>query len=164
MNARFDTTDLERSLQTIPIIGPDDEQMPDGIAFTPYCRQLHLGIAEAPEVLPGNISACGVPSIEIAKFHSQNGCLQTIETAAYAFPEVNIFAVPTVVGDGAGAFNERNVVTYDRTGIAERAKVLGRIEAEACDIADSPDTLAPPSRAMGLGGILYDLQPMPARD
>ena len=61
-------------------------------------------------------------------------------------------------GEEAEALGQSGVVGGEHAGVAKRAEVLGRIEAEATDCTERAGGLVIEARADGLGGVLDHVQ------
>src|SRR3989304_6105059 len=93
----------------------------------------------------------------MAQFYTQDGRLQIGETATASLQSVLISAPLAVVGEKAYPFHQGAVVGNNGPGVARRAQVLGGIEAETADVAESACSLALVFRSMSLSCVLDDL-------
>src|SRR5947208_4857512 len=83
--------------------------------------------------------------------------LQFVETAVA--PTVHVDAIlfpPAVLPQRAHAVRQLGVVRRDGTRVAQSAEVLGRIEAEATDVAQAARVCAIAARTVRLGAVFDD--------
>src|SRR3990172_1352750 len=92
----------------------------------------------------------------MAQFYSQDGGLQIVETATDSLQSVLISAQLAVVGQKAYPLHHGAVVGNNDPGVARRAQVLGGIEAETADVAESAGSLTLVFRSMSLSCVLDD--------
>jgi hypothetical protein len=75
----------------------------------------------------------------------------------------DVALAPAVHAQQPGPVEHVRVAREHRAGIAERAEVLGRIEAEGGRVAQCADQPAVVAGAVGLCAVLEHLEPVPAR-
>jgi len=90
------------------------------------------GAREELAVVVGRGAAAGVPVVEALELDREDRGLQRIEAAVASGERVLVLGAqpPAVVAVRADRVGELGVVRGDRAGIAERAEVLARVEAE----------------------------------
>jgi hypothetical protein len=73
---------------------------------------------------------------------------------------VQVGLAAAVVAQHAQRLGMRSLLRSHQAGIADRGKVLGRIEREACEVAPAAAAPAVVIRAEGLRAILDEYQPV----
>ena len=88
----------------------------------------------------------------------QDRCLQRIEARIH--PDLVRIArfVPAILAKTPDARRQLGIGRDHHAAIADRAEILGRIKAEAGDIAEAADPAAAIAGADGLGAVLDDPQ------
>jgi hypothetical protein len=94
-----------------------------------------------------------IPVINVFKLDAEDGRLQAIKPAVYAFYFVDVFFLRTVVGKEAGAAGEIVVVSDDGTAVAVSAEVFTGVKAEGAGQAKGAGLLAVKSGKMRLGAV-----------
>ena len=99
-----------------------------------------------------------MPAVEVFQFHIQHGGLDRGQAEHAADERVMIRVAGAMHAQKPACVGECIVVGADRPGIAERAEVLRRIEAQAPGKPQRTGRLAVALRADRLGGIFDHLQ------
>ena len=94
----------------------------------------------------------------MGQLRRQDRGLDRVEPGVDPDAGADIAVAPAVFADLAQRGRQRRVVCRGHAGIAERAEVLRRIEAEAGDVADAAGRPAAIERAVALRAILDDPQ------
>ena len=94
----------------------------------------------------------------MGKLRAQEAGLQSVEPLVVAPQAVRAVRVPTKVSQLTRPIGEAFVVGADRPTVAERSKVLARIEAERRRVAKAPYRVPPAGGAVGLGGVFEQQQ------
>src|SRR5439155_4390727 len=84
--------------------------------------------------------------------------LDRVEPCVDARAGADVTLAPAIFANFPSRLGERGIRRGDYPGIAERAQILGRIKAEAGDIAETPDGAAAEMGAVTLRAILDDPQ------
>jgi hypothetical protein len=160
VDAGLDAGLREVRRQRIPILDHDREQMMH--IRTGLVRRVVHKAGRKRLVIPlGRLSALGVPALQMGELHRQNCGLNRIEAAVNADDDMVVAAVTTVIAHQPDAVRQPRIISDHRSGVAKRAEVLARVEAEA---ADTPDRAREPPiapRPVRLRGILDHCQAVP---
>ena len=105
--------------------------------------------------------AMGVPTVEVAQLHAQDRGLERVQAGGRAHHAVAVARALAVRAQQAHAVGQLGSVGDDAAAVAPRAQVLGRVEAEAADVAQRPDAAAAVAGAVRLAGVLDDGDPAP---
>src|SRR5437762_12931697 len=147
---------VQMSTQRLASGGTHNGKMCDTI-FTRWRRHANLRMANALDIGAEDPPPRGVFLLEIRQAHLKHRRLQFVETAVA--PTVDVDAIlffPTVLPQRAHAMRQPGVVRRHGTGVPQSAEVLGRIEAEATNIAQAARACAPAARTMGPGAGFDD--------
>ena len=111
--------------------------------------------SQAGPIGVGYLAARLRPAVEMGELHGEHRGLDRVEPAVGA---AGVVVVPraTVVAHPPQLRGELVVVGGDRAGVAERAEVLARVEAEASGEADRACGAIAVARAVGLRCVLDD--------
>ena len=96
------------------------------------------------------------PLFEMTKFHSQDGCLQRIQSAIQSDLGVPIVARVSMDSQTPQPRRQVGIVGGDESAVSRTAKVLGREKAEAPQSAQHASASAPVFRSDGLARVFYD--------
>src|SRR5205814_1720528 len=102
-----------------------------------------------------------VPLVEMTQLYRKHRGLDWIETRIDASHDVAIAFLGTVIAEPANAANQCLVVRDDRSGVAYRAEVFRRIEAEGGGIAEAAASSPAIPRSVGLRRVFQQKQAMP---
>ena len=116
-------------------------------------RVVHFG-----QIPRGNAAALGVHGIEVRQLGGQERGLQLVQAGVLALVDMVVFVVAAVVAQRTDALGQRVVVRRHAARVAQRTQVLARVEAEPGGIPQTARAAALVGRAVGLGGVLDDLE------
>ena len=153
-------------LQPVALGGANRVEVPGRACALALPRQGQAGhLFEGPGVLRGAGATLLGPALQVPQLDSQDGRLERVEAAVGPEHDVVVSVRGgSVVGDLPHARHEVGVRGRDHSCVAAGPEVLGRIEAEAGGVAQRPGPSAVPFRAVGLGRVLEDREPVPAGD
>ena len=89
--------------------------------------------------------------------------LELVQTRDGRLTLADVLLAPAIHAQRPRAFGHLRVAGEDRAAVAERAEVLGRVEAERGRVAEGANTLARVLGAVRLGAILEHLEPVRSR-
>ncbi len=142
---------------------PDDVKVVD--AARPVQRRLDaLNPAERRAVLVCDPPPRRVPSVEVPQLYPEDGRLHRIEAAVEADRSMLILFARAAVAQHRDPLGEIGPRRRHRPAVAGSAEVLGRIEAEAADIAEAAGAPAAIKGAVRLSRVLDHRQRMLCRD
>ena len=96
---------------------------------------------DSAEVPLRNLGTAFVPFVETIELHPQHRRLQFVEPAVVALDCVLVLFRRPVVREKPYPFDQVTVVSRDRTPVAVRSEILGRVEAPRGEIPEGSDTL-----------------------
>ena len=105
------------------------------IRFVAIGKQSHEVVAYFSFIKGSNVLATLVGCIEMLQFYGEDGGLDLVDARIAAKVIEDVFLCGTVVAEGLYGLGEFIVVGGHSTSIAQRTKVLARIERMACGIA-----------------------------
>src|SRR5919106_6667221 len=113
--------------------------MPDGVAGVGRDREDE--VADAGQMLV--VEACGVapglvPAIQQPQLAQEDSRLDRVEPRRVALVRMLVLAQLAVLAERPHLRREITIARDERTGVAERAEILRRVEAERGAAADSP--------------------------
>ena len=164
LNAGVDAVVGEPFPQAIPRRLPDDIGAVDVRCVWPLDRNLRSGHLEASIVAAGEVAPLRVPSVEMPKLDTQDGCLQFVHTAVEAPKMVLEAPSLSIVPQQAKMLRVIGGSGDDHAAVTVAAEVLRRVEAEAAEQAKTPYLLALVRCPMSLAGILDDFEPSGGRN
>jgi len=139
VNERFYPVRFKMLYKTGAMRRLHNKKMPHmGIRIGGKRRRHHQRVRNLAAVPTSNLPPVRVVAVQISKLYSKACCLQLVDAAVRATEVVNVLACRAIVSKQAHALGQRSVVSSYATGIAHRAKVLGRIEAETGGITERP--------------------------
>ena len=98
-------------------------------------RQSHQGVADMVNIIIGYSLPAGVVSIQILQFYAQDCSLDIVKTRITALIVEDILRGRAIVGDTPDDLSQLIIVGSDCATIAQRAKVLSRIETMGGSVA-----------------------------
>jgi len=119
---------------------------------------------EASTVALGVPVARLVPSGELAQPDGQDGRLQRVQPGVGPLLDVVVLRLLAVVPQPPDPVREPSVTGGDHPGVAARAEVLARVEAEAPERAHGAAGPAPVRRAVRLCRVLHHVQAVGTRE
>ncbi len=155
VNQRFDAARGKVRLQLAPCRVPDDEQMVDvpGVAFR---RRVDRAAREPLRGTAPPAPAAVGPAAKARQPRAENRRLQIVEPRVDARLDVMIAVGLAAVAQPLDRVGERAIAGDDGAAVAERAEVLGRVEAERAGDADRADRPSAARREMRLAAVLDD--------
>lgn len=124
-------------LEGVALLGSDRVLVVDVFASFGFERRHDSGnLLQQASVLGGMRTPRVLPFREMAKLHSENGCLDFIEATVPARFAAQIFFGLAVVAQRSNACGEFGHVGDDHARVTIRAQVFCGVEAEAGDIAE----------------------------
>src|SRR5438034_955343 len=154
MNESFDSVRFEMPYKTCAMRRLDDKKMPHvRFRVERQRRRRHQWVRYLVTVASRDLPAPRVVVIQVSKLYAEACGLQLIDAAVGAAEFVNVLACRAVVTEQAHAFGQRGFIGGNARSITHRAKVLGRIEAEAASITKCPNTPRAHTGAVRLGRI-----------
>ena len=105
-------------------------------------------------VLGGNRAARTSPIVDVAELRAQERSLEFVQTLVVPGQRVRTVGVASQVTQTSCSGGQDTVASADSTAIAERTKVLARIEAERRCMPEAAGASATIGRPVGLGRVL----------
>ena len=143
---------LERLADFVACGGTYDVQMRH-VVVAEFVRGFQGRACERGGIGARDLAAAGVPLVEVRKFDAQDGRLHFVHAAVAAVLGALIAAGPAVLAQRSHFARQRFVVGRDRAAIAERAQILGGVEAEAAERAPTARLATRERRAVRLRAI-----------
>ena len=129
---------LEVAAQLVAMLGADDVEVVDVVTPLGDDRRGDQGLGEP---LPRFATAL-VGLVEVAELDVQDRCLEAVETVGAGGHLVVVAGALAVGAEQADLLGDLLVVGDKRAAVAPRPEVLGRVEAEAADVAERAGPLA----------------------
>jgi hypothetical protein len=148
----------------IATIGPDHKQVPGMFGAGIRFGQDEIGVGQQTQILLGDPPARAEPRIKPSQLDPENRRLNLIQTAVDPLDLGQAASIETVKTKASHARGQLRIVGDAEAPVAKRAEVLGRIEGEAPDRAERAHVTPGDARAMGLGAVLDDRQPVASGD
>ncbi len=134
----------------------------DVLGAVPARRKRERCAGETCVVEPRQFLARAVLVVERRQLRAEHRGLERIEPRVHAGHGAQVALAPAIFAQLPHARGERRIVRRDRAAVAERAQVLGRIEAEGGNIGDRAEPPAMKPRAVRLGAVLDNTCAVPA--
>src|SRR5574344_1729839 len=150
---------LQITLQVIPMLAKDGENMPHIIALLllmRYLGQTDKRIADLCDITSGNLFSSVILRIQIVEFHTEYSCLQFIHPAIFSNVIKYIFLRTAIISQCPDYLCQFLVIRGHRTGITQCTQVLAWIKTVSCSIAQTTCTLRSESTTVCLCIILKE--------
>ena len=128
-------------------------------------RNLHKADRQAAEsrtITQRNRPARFILGIQVRQLHAQERGLQFIQPGIITLDVVVILHARAVIAQNLHIVGQRTIIGRDRPAIAQRAQILSRIKTKSRGMPQAARAPFVIARAMGLGAIFQDFQPMPS--
>ena len=102
------------------------------------------------------MAAHGVSLFQVRQLQLEYGRLHGIQTAVITNDVVFILAQAAMVPESSDSFGNAQIIRDDSATVPARTEIFRRIETEACNIADRPDSAATVAGPVRLGRVFDD--------
>src|SRR4029079_11389109 len=140
--------------EAVPLRGPDHVQMVDMSDAVGLDGDDDVVVREQAGVTGRETPAGFGPVLQVRQLRSEDRRLERVDPLGEADLDVLVLRRPTVIPQRPDPVEDRAVVAGDRTGVAVRAEVLARVEAEAGEMADAAAAPGVDLGAVRLGRVL----------
>ena len=147
--------------EPVALIGLDDIQMPRRISPVGDVGQGQPGVGQRFLVERRNRRAPRVPLVELGELDAEQRRLHRVKPRIDALLLVHIAHRRSVITKPPNPRRDLRIAGRYSSGITQRAQILARVKAPACDAPTATtDPLAPVPRAMRLRRIVDQQQPV----